>query len=459
MEFIHRAYVPGETISAIATPPGHGGIAVIRISGKQAFQVAAKIFSKPVEKLESHRASYGTISSLTGEKLDQVLLLPMKGPRSFTGEDVVEIHCHGGSLIAKRVLAATFEAGARPANPGEFSFQAFMNGKIDLAQAEAIQAVIGAQNEYALTAAGQLLDGALSERVRSYQKELVHTAAIFEAWVDFPEEGLEFKPFAEVIAKLNSIISDLKKLVATFHNGKMIDAGVQLCLVGAPNVGKSSLMNALLGRDRAIVSPIAGTTRDVVEDSLRLNNLHFRLLDTAGIRSTSEMIEEEGIRRSKIAANASDLVLLVLDVTNSEIDSLAHFVDELPRDKTVAIWNKIDLEHRRPLPQLPFQHVVEVSAEKRQGLEDLHAAIDQIIWEKGAPKQGELIITNLRHKEALAKTVESLEQVVDGLEKGLSAEFVASDMRQALNDLGTIIGTNITEDILTQVFSSFCIGK
>ena len=458
MEFVHRPYIPGETIAAVATATGEGGIAVVRISGNLAIEVSDKIFSGDVASFKSHTVHFGKICTLQGEKIDDVLLVVMLNPRSFTGEDTVEIQCHGGRLVTTRVLEAALSAGARAARPGEFSFKAFMNGKIDLAQAEAIQALIHAKNEHALGFASEQLEGTLSKKIIVFQKRLTEIAAILEAWVDFPEEDLEFAPFETVVRDLSEISAEMQKLIRSFHQGKIIHDGIQLSLVGSPNVGKSSLMNALLGKERAIVSPIAGTTRDLVEDDLRLNGLHFRLTDTAGIRKTDELIEEEGIRRSKKAIERSDLILFVMDAQDAALlDS--DLVDILPKEKTVVVWNKIDLPHERPLPQLPFAHVVEVSAKALLGLDTLHAKIDEVIWEKGAPNKDEITITTLRHKESLEQAEASLHNVITGLKDAVSAEFVAFDIRMALRELGTIIGTNVTEDVLTAIFSKFCIGK
>ncbi len=452
MEFVHRPYIPGETIAACATAPGEAGIAIIRISGRNAVDVAEKIFSKSVSKLKSHTVHYGKIE-LNGICIDDVLLIVMKAPRSFTGEDTVEIHCHGG-LVSKQVLEACIRAGAKPASPGEFSFKAFVNGKMDLAQAEAIQTKICAKSEIALALAQDQLEGRLSKKIAEMQGKLTDIAAIFEAWVDFPEEDLEFAPFDDVIATLRTAMEEIKKLITSFEQGKVLQTGVAISLIGSPNVGKSSLMNALLGKDRAIVSPIAGTTRDLVEDDMRLNSLHLRLIDTAGIRSTDESIEEEGIRRSKKASIQSDIILYVMDVTSPQTIDF-----DLPPEKTIGVWNKIDLPHETPLPKLPFEYVVELSAQKGDGMEVLHQAIDALIWQKGAPRRDEVVITSLRHKEALSAAYVHCEAVVHGLVNKVSAEFISFDMRQALQELGTVIGTNISEDILTSVFSKFCIGK
>ena len=292
MEYVHRPYVPGDTIAAIATPPGEGGVAVIRISGNEALNVAEKVFSGPVRSYKTHTAHFGKILDSEGNSVDEVLALIMLGPRSYTGEDTVEIHCHGGSLITRNVLDTILKAGARAAQPGEFTFKAFINGKLDLAQAEAVQTLISAKNALAVKMAEQQLQGKVSKHIASFQMKLVDIAAILEAWVDFPEEDLEFATMDEVIATLTEIKQHMEQLAVTFHDGKIVSSGIALCLSGPPNVGKSSLMNALLGKERAIVTDIPGTTRDLLEEEMKLGNLHFRLIDTAGIRETQEIVRE-----------------------------------------------------------------------------------------------------------------------------------------------------------------------
>lgn len=459
MDFIHHPYRSGETIAAIATPPGEGGVAIIRISGDRSLEVADRVFSGAVESYVSHTAHFGqVVNSCGGEHVDDVLLLVMHGPRSYTGDNTVEIHCHGGSLITRRVLEVVLDAGARAARPGEFTFKAFMNGKIDLAQAEAVQELIAAKNQYALNAAEHQLQGALSQKVALFQKQLTETAAILEAWVDFPEEGLEFASVEQVCSNLEAACMAMQDLVDTFHDGRIAHDGISLCIAGGTNVGKSSLMNAMLDKDRAIVSHIPGTTRDVVEDYLRLNGLNLRVTDTAGIRSCSEAIEQEGIRRSRLAMASADLVLLLLDVTRGLDEEGAALMQQLPQKKTVVVWNKIDLEHNG-LPQLNLPHIVKVSAKERRGLEGLQKKIDEVIWDRGPPSRDEVMITNVRHHEALGNAIEACRQVVTGLRNSTSPEFLTIDMRECLTQLGNIIGTNITEDILSAIFSKFCVGK
>ena len=451
MEFIHRPYTQGDTVAAIATPPGEGGVAVVRISGKGALDIAEKVYSGPIRSYKSHTAHLGKIVDADGKMVDEVLALVMLAPRSYTGEDTVEIHCHGGSLITRRVLETVLIAGARPADPGEFTFKAYINGKLDLAQAEAVQQLISAKNDLALNAAEHQLQGRLSAHILEFQKKLVDIAAILEAWVDFPEEDLEFATMDEVIATLFNIQQLMERLASTYHHGKILNHGISLCLAGAPNAGKSSLMNALLGKERAIVTDIPGTTRDVLDDEMKFGNLHFRLIDTAGIRDSSEIIEQIGISRSKTEMQQADLVLFVLDASRGFDLSIA------PPEKTLFVWNKIDLPDAMPPPALP--HLVSISAKEGSGIDALQAAIEKWIWQKGPPAKDEIVITSVRHHQALLNAIDAVQVLIEGLKTGVSPEFVASDMRKVLSELGTIIGTNITEDILSAIFSKFCIGK
>lgn len=455
MYFIHHPYEKGETIAAIATPIGEGGIAVIRISGSQSIEVAEKIYSGPLKEYQSHVLHFGNIHDLRGNKIDEVLIVVMKAPRSYTGEDTVEIHCHGGSLITKRVLQAVLSAGARAALPGEFTFTAYMNGKIGLTEAEAVQSLIGARNEIALNIASAQLEGVLSKKIQGFQNQLIDIAANLEAWVDFPEEGLEFVPFDALISKLQETYRQIEHLAETFHEGRIIHEGLRLCLLGAPNVGKSSLMNALLGSDRSIVTDIPGTTRDILEADLRIGNLHFKLIDTAGLRETQEIVEREGVRRSYQAQQQADLTLLVLDSSLGIQPIDQEILNNCSLDKLVIIWNKIDLNSS----YIPPQDSIPISAKQDLGIQKLKEAILQKIWKDGPPSKEEVIITNARHHQALKKALNALNLVIQGLCSRISPELISLELRQVLKDLGTIIGLDIAEDILTAIFSKFCIGK
>ncbi|MES2121202.1 MAG: tRNA uridine-5-carboxymethylaminomethyl(34) synthesis GTPase MnmE [Chlamydiota bacterium] len=453
MQHTHRAYIPGETIAAVATAPGEGGIAVIRISGKEAIALAAEVFTGSLLTCPTHTVRYGKIIDAEGKCIDHAIALVMRAPKSYTGEDTVEIHCHGGSLITQRVLDTILKAGARAAGPGEFTLRAFLSGKIDLAQAEAVQQLIGAKNQLALHSAEKQLEGRLSKKILQFQEALVDTAAILEAWVDFPEEDLEFASMNEVVDHLRKIQGQMQDLLATFQEGKIIHHGISLCLAGPPNAGKSSLMNALLGKDRAIVTAIAGTTRDLLEEDLRLGDLHFRIIDTAGIRETEEVIEQEGIRRTKDAMQQADLILLVLDSTQPLCAEAGDLLASSPPHKTLVVWNKMDLLSDVASDKL------HISAKTGDGIEALKNAIHQLIWKKGPPSKEEIVITSARHYQSLGQAISALEALIDGLLTGISPEFVSLEMRKVLSELGTIVGADVTEDILSAIFSKFCIGK
>jgi tRNA modification GTPase len=452
-----RQYRKNATIAAIATAAGEGAISIIRISGPDSVAIAEKIYTGPIRQYLTHTAHVGQIVDAQKKTLDHVMLIVFRAPRSYTGEETIEIHCHGGSLITRKVLERILEAGAEAALPGEFTFQAFQNGKLDLTQAEAVQLLIASKNALAMESATAQLEGALSKRVRQFQEELTDTAAILEAWVDFPEEGLEFASLSEIIGTLEETTQRMRDLLATFHEGKTLHQGLSLCLLGSPNVGKSSLMNALLGKDRAIVTPIPGTTRDLLEEELRLGRLHFRLIDTAGIRDTEDQIEQEGIRRSKDAMEKADLILLLLDASRPLSPNDQNLLLKAPQSKTILIWNKIDLGP--PCHEVPWDSSVQLSATTGLGLDALKSAIDRLIWKKGPPSKEEVVIASLRHYQALSQSLQCCEAVIQGLRQNHSPEFIAFDMRSALSYLGSIIGTNVSEDILSSIFSQFCLGK
>ncbi|CDZ79962.1 tRNA modification GTPase MnmE [Candidatus Rubidus massiliensis] len=458
MDFIHEPYQAGETIAAIATAPGDGGVAIIRVSGDKALEVVSKIYSDDLYTYKSHTAHFGKIIDEYKNHIDDVLLLVFKGTKSFTGENTVEIHCHGGHLLTKKILKLVIQAGARLARPGEFSFKAFINGKIDLTQAESIQALISAKNERAVKAASQHLNGGLSTKINLFQKKITHIAAILEAWVDFPEEGLEFASMDEICDSLKIIIHEMDQLLNTYSDGKIIHEGLSLCLVGTPNVGKSSLMNALLDKDRAIVSPIPGTTRDVIEDNLRINGMNFRLIDTAGVRQTDEVIESQGIIRTKQTIEEADLILLIMDASRSLEVEDKNLLEEIPFEKTILIWNKVDISHESITLFERFKNICLLSAKTKEGIDQLKKTIDNVIWTNQNHHE-EIMLTNARHFEALQQAKLFLEAVLEGLRSNVSPEFVSQDIRFALKELGKIIGTNISEDILSEIFSTFCIGK
>ncbi len=442
------------TITAITTAPGVGGVAIIRLSGPEALGIAERCFSGNALRYKSHTVHFGdVIDPETKEFIDQALLLVMHAPNSYTGEDVVEIQCHGGQLIPKKVLACTLKAGARMAGPGEFTHRSFMSGKIDLAQAEAVSALIAANSESALRAAKEQLEGKLSKQVTSLKERLTHIAALFEVWVDFPDEELEFASKDEVIAQLSDVKSQLQRYIDSFEEGRLIHDGISLALIGAPNVGKSSLLNALLDHERAIVSPQAGTTRDLVQERMQLFGHSLLLTDTAGIRSTKDAIEEEGIRRSKQQAEKADIVLVLLDASQGITEEDRNILSLIPKERSLIIWNKVDLKQPPQLDQS-----LSISAKRGDGIDALKSAIKERIFGSSSAK-GEVVITEARHKEAISHAFTHTTRALDGLEKGHSPDLLTSDLRSSLSALGCIIGSDIQEDILDKIFSSFCIGK
>jgi tRNA modification GTPase len=458
MSFNNCLYEKDSTIAAIVTPPGEGGVAIIRVSGGDALNIVDGVFSGPVKEYKSHTVHLGRICD--GESLvDEALVIPMLKSRSYTGEDTVEIHCHGGVVVTRRVLEMVIRGGARVAQPGEFTFKAFMNGKMDLAQAEAVQSLIGARSETAAQVACEQLQGTISEKVLSFQEKLTTIAAMIEAWVDFPEEDIEFSPLDAVMQNLTVVSEAMQRLVDTFHEGKILQEGVAVCIVGAPNVGKSSLMNAILDKDRAIVTQIPGTTRDTLEESVRIRGVHIRLIDTAGIRDTYEEIEQEGIERSKKAIDKADIVIFVADASQGEREVEKEILAMIPKNKSIGIWNKKDLVREKTLPPLSCTRTLSLSAKEKKGLEELYDALYDVVWEEVKTSQEGVIVTNARHKKALENAIRGCETLIKGLAHGVSPEFLSLDMRMCLEELGTIIGTNISEDILTEIFSSFCIGK
>lgn len=445
------------TIVAIITPPGKGAVAGIRLSGKEALSIANEVFSKNILSPVSHKALYGEfIGKTTRKVIDQVLLLPMRGPNSYTGEDIVEIFCHGSPVITKKIVHELVECGATPAKGGEFTFRAFQNGKIDLMQAEAVQSLISSENALAASCAKDHLEGALSKKIGSFQTALTDIGAVFAAAIDFPEEGLSFATSQEIKDQIRNIFQEMQELLSSFQDGKKIREGASFCLIGAPNAGKSSLLNTLLRKERAIVTSAPGTTRDFIEEKFVLGAHHFALIDTAGIREGLCPIEKEGIRRSKEAAQKADFHLLVIDGSSPKSDKVLSLLEQSSPEKTILVWNKADLAKPSFDPRFPYQ--LYMSAKTGEGLATLENLFKAIAWEN-PPESYPLIITEKRHQTCLQDAISCLETVLAGLEGGMSFEFLGVDLQDCLNALARLIGTNVTEDLLSSIFSQFCVGK
>lgn len=463
-----------DTIVAIATPLGEGGISVIRVSGPKALTIADKGFrsTKRLSEVPTHTAHFGKFVSPNEEVLDEVVALVFREPNSYTGENVVEVSCHGGILVTRRILQALIEYGARLAEPGEFTKRAFLNGKMDLSQAEAVADLIQAGSELARRSSLEQLQGKLSEQVNRLRDQLIEVVGLLELELDFVEDQLEFIDKKKVANQLETIIGNLRALADSYHSGRVYREGAKAVLVGAPNVGKSSILNNLLNTNRAIVTEIPGTTRDVIEESLNIDGLLFRIVDTAGIRQTNDPIEQEGVKRTESQLENCDLLLFVFDssrqVAPEEIDKIGELSRKAEghRISSIVVMNKIDLPHRmngeifKKAPFLTNMPIVEVSALTGHGMEKLKKLmVETTLSTKMAEPGKSVTVTSIRHYSALTRAVTNLELALRSLHEGKSSEFVTIDLRAALDRLGEITGAVTTDEILNSIFSRFCIGK
>lgn len=444
-----------ETIAAIATPPGEGALAVIRISGPGALSVADTVFraAKPPSAMEERRVAFGRIIDAHGEVIDEVLLTVFRNPRSYTGEDLVEISGHGGSLVASRVLAAVLESGTRMARPGEFTERAFLNGKLDLTQAEAVMDLISAQTPRAARAAAGQLEGRLGDEINTLRSDLLGCVAHLEAFIDFPEEGIDPESGAALRKRMEGIADHLERLLSTADEGRLLREGITLALCGAPNAGKSSLLNRLLGAERAIVSAIPGTTRDTIEERASLGGYPFRVIDTAGLRDTEDPIEREGVERARRAAEQADIRIHLVDASAQSGPVTSLFGEEM------VVLNKIDLvADRRRLSTVSATACV--SCQTGEGIDSL---ITSILANVTGRSEGESLpdgaAINARHQECLKRATAALQAAIALLGAGEPPELIAVELRSALGAVGEIVGDAGTEEILGKIFSSFCIGK
>ena len=471
-----------DTIAAIATPLGEGGLAVVRLSGPHAIAVADRSFvplgrhSLKPSAAPTHTIHYGKIVR-QGRAVDEVLLSVLRAPRTFTREDAVEITCHGGILAAKLVLDTVLENGARPAQPGEFTKRAFLNGRIDLAQAEAVADLIHARTELSLAAANEQLAGRLSQRIHQLRDDLMTTLAHVEAHIDFPDEDISPETRDRLLARLEHAVSFMEDLLRTANEGQILRRGIRAAIIGRPNVGKSSLLNQLLGRDRAIVSPIPGTTRDTIEETANIRGLPVVFVDTAGLRKAGDSLEEEGIRRSRETASGAELILHVFDASQALTAEDEACLEQFAHKKRILLRNKIDLPSRlvlpqqllaalraedpaqKPAPATPLTPVVDVCALTGQGVETLKDALKNLVWAGEVKAEMLQVMINSRHQDALRRAREAALRTRDALANDLTLELVALDLRIAVNAVGEVVGKTATEDLLDSIFSQFCIGK
>ena len=456
---------PHDTIAAIATPLGEGGLAVVRLSGTQALAMADQCF-RPAGKTSlkpsaaaTHTLQFGHMVR-DGEVIDEVLLAVLRAPRTFTREDTVEVSCHGGILPAKLVLDTLLAQGARLAEPGEFTKRAFLNGRIDLAQAEAVADLIHSRTELALAAANEQLAGKLSQRVNQLRDDLMHTLAHVEAHIDFPDEDIAPDTKDQLLKRLAAGIAFMDQLLATANEGQLLRRGIRAAIVGRPNAGKSSLLNQLLGRDRAIVSHIPGTTRDTIEETANIRGLPVVFIDTAGLRESRDEIEREGIRRSRESLARAELILHVLDASEPLTDADRNYLAEFAGKKHILVRNKTDLPAKLEWPAAgPDLRMVDVCCLSGTGIEMLKDAIKELIWSGQIQAEMLQVAINSRHQDALNRARTAARQAADALAGDATLELVAMDLRIAANAVGEIVGKTTTEDLLDSIFSTFCIGK
>ncbi len=462
-----------DTIAAISTPLGEGGIGIVRLSGRDAVRITGEIFSSPKNrKLTdacSHRIIYGLIKDpLTSEVMDEVLVSIMRAPNTYTREDVVEINCHGGLLSLRKTLELVLNNGARLAEPGEFTKRAFLNGRIDLSQAEAVIDIIRAKTEASKKIAIEQLSGSLSEKITSLRDSITGLCAQIEAYIDFPEDDIEPASKNLLSGGVCSVRDELSLLSESFEEGRFFREGLRVAIVGKPNVGKSSLLNALLKWERAIVTEMPGTTRDLLEEYLNIKGLPVRIMDTAGIRETHEMAEMEGVQRSLRAIEDADIVIGVIDGSRHLSDEDRNVLNKLKDHRTIIALNKSDLlpaEDINKRLEAYSENIVRLSAKTGLGLDVLKERIVDVVVKPLSPLSASheaaagVLVTNVRHKAAIDNAIGALDRTSDALNSGLPLEIVAIELRNALDRLGEIVGAVTTEDILNRIFSQFCIGK
>lgn len=455
-----------DTIAAISSAAGNSGIGIIRVSGDEAIEVVDKIFrpankNKKLANVESHTVHYGHI--MDGDKtLDQVLVIVMKNPHSYTGEDTVEIDCHGGMLILKKVLDLVLKNGARTAEPGEFTKRAFLNGRIDLSQAEAVMDLINSKNDFALNSSIEQLKGGVSDAIKDIRKDIIYHIAFIESALDDPEH-ISLDGYDEEITKmLNENINKISKLVNSFDNGRIMKEGIKTVILGKPNAGKSSLLNLMLGEDRAIVTDIEGTTRDTLEENINFNGLSLKIIDTAGIRDTEDLVERIGVNKAKEIAKEGDLIIYVVDGSR-ELDDNDREIIKLINDKQALILvNKSDMDTVINIDELKKdsnRDVILFSAKNGEGMEQLEEEIRNMFYSGKVTYNDQVYITNARHKEALENALESLKQVKNSVDAGMPEDFYSIDLMDAYTDLGLIIGESVEDDLVNEIFSKFCMGK
>ena len=455
-----------ETIAAIATGLSNAGISIVRISGENAVELTDKIFSSKKENFhlseaKSHTIHYGTIVS-KGEALDEVLVSVMKAPNSYTRENVVEINCHGGIVVTKKILEAVLQAGARPAEPGEFTKRAFLNGRLDLSQAEAVIEIIQAKSELALKNSVRQLKGKIQEKIIRLREQILRDTAFLEAALDDPEH-ISLDGFAETLKEnVEKEIAVISEMIQSYENGRMLREGVRTVILGKPNAGKSSLLNTMLKEERAIVTEIAGTTRDTLEETVFLNGVALNIVDTAGIRWTKDTVERIGVDKARAAAKDADLILYVVDSSVPLDENDMEIITLIASKPAFVLLNKSDLQQvvsEEELRKHTLKEIVRISVKEKEGLDLLEQKITDLFFSGVLSYNDEIYLTNERHKAALHTAVQSLSQVHESINQGMPEDFYSIDLTDAYEELGRIIGQSVDEDVINKIFQDFCMGK
>ena len=454
-----------DTIAAIATAPGEGGIGIIRISGENSKSVLEKIFVPANQaSLENRKMAYGNIVDPTTEKIvDEVLCVYMKSPKTYTMEDVVEINCHGGMVPLRKTLELVLSNGARIAEPGEFTKRAFLNGRLDLSQAEAVIDLIKAKTDRTFDVALNQLEGVFSGTIKEIRKKLVDILVNLTVNIDYPDEDIEQITYEKLGLDLSNVLDDIEKLLSSADTGRIIREGLAVSIIGKPNVGKSSLMNSLLKETRAIVTEIPGTTRDTIEENISIKGIPVKLTDTAGIRETSDVIEKIGIEKSKESFNQADLVIFILDSSRELEDEDLEIMDLINPEKTIILLNKIDLiqkiKKEEILEKMPGVTLIETSMAKRMGIDEIEKKIVDLVYGGKISQNNNAMVTNVRHKDILEKSRQSISDAINMINLHEALEFIEIDVNSAYESLGEIIGETVQDDIINEVFARFCLGK
>ena len=459
-----------DTIAAISTGMTNSGIGIVRISGSEALEIADRVYKgkETIAEVPTHTIHYGHVMD-GDETVDEVLVMVMRGPRTFTGEDTVEINCHGGTYVVSRVLETVLKAGARPAEPGEFTKRAFLNGKMDLSQAEAVIDVITSENEYALQSSISQLKGSVKNRIKEIREKIIYHTAFIETALDDPEH-ISVDGYGEVLKEAaEEVIDQLKELIESSDDGRIMKEGIQTVILGKPNAGKSSLLNILAGHDRAIVTDIEGTTRDVLEEQIRLQGLTLNIIDTAGIRQTDDIVEKMGVDKAKEYAKEADLIIYVVDASRNLDENDEKIFDLIYDKRTVILLNKSDLDTvvteemiRERISQKGVQKqipVIAISAKEEQGIKELENTVKAMFLKGDLSFNEEVYITNARQKNALVNARESMKKVIFSIDAGMPEDFYSIDLMDAYESLGNITGESIGEDLVNEIFSKFCMGK